>query len=51
MKQKKAAAWIWILIILALIALGIGVYFWLTGDSSPIAGGGSSIPQPPALPS
>ena len=51
-KSKRGmSAWIWILIILILIAVGIGVYFLLTGDSSPIAGGGSSIPQPPALPS
>jgi hypothetical protein len=42
-------AWIWILIILILIAIGIGVYFWLSGGSIP--GIGSSIPQPPALPS
>jgi len=34
-----------------LLIIGIGVYFLLTGDSSPIAGGGNSIPQPPALPS
>jgi len=47
-KQKKGmSAWIWILIILILIGAGIGIYFLLTGNS-PI--GGSSIPQPPALP-
>tara|TARA_Y100000310_G_scaffold276699_1_gene294058 strand:- start:277 stop:438 length:162 start_codon:yes stop_codon:yes gene_type:complete len=50
-KNKRGSAWMWILIILILIAVGIGVYFLLTGDSSPIASGGSSIPQPPALPS
>ena len=44
------SAWIWILIILILIGVGIGIYFWLTGDSSSIANGGGSIPQPPALP-
>jgi len=49
--NKRGSAWIWILIILILIAVLIGAYFLLTGDSSPIAGGGSSIPQPPALPS
>lgn len=49
--EKKSRAWIWILIILILIALGAGVYFWLSGGSggSSIIGG-SSIPQPPALP-
>jgi len=46
-KNKKGSAWIWILIVLILIGAGIGIYFWLTG-SSPV--GGSSIPQPPALP-
>ena len=46
--NKRGSAWIWIIIIL--IILAVGVYFWLTGDSSPIANGGSSIPQPPALP-
>jgi len=50
-KNKRGSAWIWILIILILIAVGIGAYFLLAGDSSPIANAGSSIPQPPALPS
>tara|TARA_B100000315_G_C14357352_1_gene486836 strand:+ start:459 stop:620 length:162 start_codon:yes stop_codon:yes gene_type:complete len=50
-KNKRGSAWIWILIVLIALGVGIGIYFWLTGDSSPIAGGGSSIPQPPALPS
>ena len=50
-KNKRGSAWIWILIILILIGVGIGAYFLLTGDSSPVAIGGSSIPQPPALPS
>jgi flagellar basal body-associated protein FliL len=51
-KQKRGmSGWIWILIILIIIAVGIGAYFILTGDSSPIANAGSSIPQPPALPS
>ena len=49
--NKRGSAWIWILIILVLIGAGIGIYFWLTGDASPLANGGSSIPQPPALPS
>jgi len=48
--KKGMSAWIWILIILILFAVGIGAYFLLTGDSSPIASGGNSIPQPPALP-
>ncbi len=51
-KNKKAMGALgWIVIIIILIAIGIGAYFWFTGDSSPIANGGSSIPQPPALPS
>jgi len=50
-KSKRGmSAWIWILIILIVLAVGIGAYFLLTGDSSLIATGGSSIPQPPALP-
>jgi len=50
-KQKRGSVWIWILIILILIGAGIGIYFLLTGNS-PIGNiGGSSIPQPPALPS
>jgi flagellar basal body-associated protein FliL len=47
-KLKKGSTLIWIVIILILI--GIGIYFFLTGDSSPVTSG-SSIPQPPALPS
>jgi len=50
-KTKRGSALIWIIIILILIAIGIGAYFLLTGDSSSIANVGSSIPQPPALPS
>lgn len=48
--KRGIGAWIWILIILILIAVGIGIYFLLTSGSD---GGilGSSIPQPPALPS
>ena len=52
-KNKRGSAWIWILIILVLIAVGIGAYFLLTGGSDggiSLMGGGSSIPQPPALP-
>jgi len=49
-KNKRGSAWIWILIILIVLAVGIGLYFFLTGGSS-LLGGGSSIPQPPALPS
>jgi uncharacterized membrane protein YczE len=57
--KKAMSAWIWILIILILLAIGVGLYFWLSGGSLPAgigeslpAGiGGSSIPQPPALPS
>ncbi len=53
MKQNKRgmSAWIWILIILILIAVGIGAYFLFTGGSDGGILGGSSIPQPPALPS
>ena len=51
MKSKRGmSVWIWILIILILIVIGVGIYFWLSGDGSSILGGGSSIPQPPALP-
>ena len=53
-KSKRGLiAWIWVLINLIIIAVGIGLYFLLTGGSdggSSILGGGSSIPQPPALP-
>jgi flagellar basal body-associated protein FliL len=54
-KSKRGmSAWIWILIILIIVAVGVGIYIWLSGDSSPIANagtsGGSSISQPPALP-
>ena len=51
--KKGMSGWIWILIILILIAIGVGIYFMLTGGSaggSSLIGGGSSIPQPPALP-
>ena len=48
--KRGMSAWIWILIILILVAVGIGVCFLLSGDGSSIIGG-SSIPQPPALPS
>tara|TARA_Y100000034_G_C6786767_1_gene351991 strand:- start:82 stop:243 length:162 start_codon:yes stop_codon:yes gene_type:complete len=50
-KNKRGSAWIWILIILILIAVGIGAYFLLTGGNDGGIFGGSSIPQPPALPS
>jgi len=55
-KSKRGSTWIWILIILILIAVGISVYIWLSGgDAGSVvntgANAGSSIPQPPALPS
>jgi len=51
-KNKRGSAWIWIIVILILIAVGIGAYFLLTsGNGGSIIPGGSSIPQPPALPS
>ena len=51
-KSKRGmGAWIWILIILISIVIGIGVYFLLTTGSDGGILGGSSIPQPPALPS
>lgn len=51
MTNKKAmSAWIWILIILILIAIGVGIYLWLSGGDLGSIFGGSSIPQPPALP-
>jgi len=50
-KSKRGmSGWMWIIIILILIVVGIGVYFWLSGSDGGILGG-SSIPQPPALPS
>jgi len=50
-KQKRGVSgMIWILIIIILIVLGVVGYLLFSGGS--IAGiGGSSIPQPPALPS
>ena len=45
--EKKSKAWIWILVILIILAIGVGVYFLLFGGTGI---GGSSIPQPPALP-
>jgi len=54
-KQKRGmSAWIWVVIILVVIGVGVGLYFLLTGGSdggSSLLGRGSSIPQPPALPS
>ena len=54
-KNKRAmSGWIWALIIIAIIVIGVLIYFSLTGGSdggSTILSGGSSIPQPPALPS
>ena len=50
-KQKRGSAWVWILIILILIGIGVGIYFWLGGSDGGSIFGGSSIPQPPALPS
>jgi len=51
-KQKKGmSGWIWILIILIVLVVGgIIAYLLLSGNGSSILGG-SSIPQPPALPS
>ena len=54
-QNKKGSALMWIVIIVILILLGIGIYFLLSGDSGSAIGTGtnvgSSIPQPPALPS
>lgn len=54
-QNKKGGALMWIIIIVVLMLIGVGVYFWLSGDAgSAISAGtnaGSSIPQPPALPS
>ena len=48
MKNKTGSTgWIAFIILLILILLGIGAYFLFTGNSSL----GSSIPQPPTLPS
>lgn len=49
--KKGLATWIWILIAVVVIAVGVGAYILLTGDGSSVINGGSSIPQPPALPS
>ena len=50
-KQKRGVSgMIWILIILILIVLGV-VGYLLFGDGGSSILGGSSIPQPPALPS
>lgn len=52
MKNKKGmGAWIWILIILILTVVGIIIYSLVSGNSVIPGIGGSSIPQPPALPS
>jgi len=48
--KRGISAWIWILIILLLIVIGIVIYFLVSGSDSGMLGG-SSIPQPPALPS
>jgi len=51
-KNKRGSALNWILIIMIILAVGLGVYFVLTsGNGSSIISHGSSIPQPPALPS
>ena len=39
----------WLILILILIGVGAGLYFLLGSDGGVI--GGSSVPQPPALPS
>ncbi len=50
-KQKRGMSkGMWTLIILILIAVGVGIYFWLGGSDGGSIFGGSSIPQPPALP-
>ena len=50
-KQKRGmSSWIWILVVVVLIAVGVGVYFLMSGSDGGIFSGGSSIPQPPALP-
>lgn len=50
--NKKGLGWFgWTLIAIVLIAAGVGIYFWLTGgDIGSVISGGSSVPQPPALP-
>ena len=50
--KKKSKAWLWIILaIILLIAVGIGIYFLVFSGSDGGILGGSSIPQPPALPS
>ncbi len=52
MKQKRGmGALAWILVILIILAIGgIIAWFLLSGHGSSIVQGGSSVPQPPALP-
>ena len=51
-EQKRGmSGMVWILIILILIALGVVGYFLFISDGGSSILGGSSIPQPPALPS
>jgi len=48
---KKSKWWLWLIIIFVLLGVGIGIYFLLTsGNDGGSIFGGSSIPQPPALP-
>jgi len=49
-QKRGMSIWIWILIILIIIVVGIVIYFLLSGGSDGGILGGSSIPQPPALP-
>lgn len=48
--KKALSGWAWVLIVLVLILIGVGLYYWISGGSVGSLGG-SSIPQPPALPS
>jgi len=50
-KNKKGGMLLWVILILIILAIigAITIYFLITGDGGEIFGG-SSVPQPPALP-
>ena len=50
-KNKKGMSALgWVLTILIILILGVVAWFFLSGNGGSIIGDGSSIPQPPALP-
>jgi flagellar basal body-associated protein FliL len=50
--NKKRNIWFWIILIILLIVIAVGIYVYYSGGTGilPTGIGGSSIPQPPALP-